>query len=69
MYYIKYSTLRDEFYRKRQCCSNFKHLSLLPGTVEFMSSANHYVNHILLVKLITSCFGLSNIYLNQTYVT
>ena len=56
------------FNEKRQYRSNFKHLSLLPGTVEFMSSANHYVN-ILLAKLITSCFDLSNVFLNQTYVT
>jgi len=71
MYCIKYSILRDEFYRTEieNIVPTFKQLSPLQAIDELMTSTNHYVN-IQLEKFISSCFDQRNILLsNQTDVT
>ena len=66
----KYSTLRDEFYRKiKYHLSNIKQSSLIEATRELMNSPNHFVN-IRMLKFILLCLDFrSNLLSIQTDVT
>lgn len=59
MYCIKYSILKDEFYRKIvNAVPNFNQLSPLQATGELITSANLKVN-VSFARLILSCFDVT----------
>ena len=65
IYCSKYSTLRNEFYKKiEHIIPNLKQLSSSQVVGELMTSSNHYIN-IQLAKFISSCFDLRNIQLSK----
>jgi len=59
--FLKYSILRDEFYRKiGNIVPIFLQLSPFQAIGKLKTSANHYFN-IQFAKFISSCFDLRNI--------